>query len=382
MSAGGALHAFVHTDADGTKDLNSLLDFSAGWGLSQAKAINASGVIAGEGTYNGAPAVFRLTPLSSSTPDTTPPVFTSLTATPSVIWPPRGQTVTVTTTAVATDDSGETPVCKLGNITGPGSAPTDFNVTGANTGTVLAIGGRTYTFNELCVDSSNNVAWSSVNVTVPPDTTAPVISNVGASPSTIWPPNDALVSVTVAVAATDDVDAAPACALTSITSTATTADDYAITGPFSARLRATGGRTYTLTVRCSDAAGNSSNAATAVVVPPDTTAPSISAISATPSVIWPPNGKWTPVEVSVTATDDVDATPSCSLQSITGAPSTEYMITGQFSASVRASKNSDGSTRVYALQVGCSDRAGNTSSAQGFVTVTNPTQVVKGNVKK
>src|SRR5439155_20342642 len=109
-------------------------------------------------------------------PDTTLPVFTSLSATPSTIWPPKGQIVTVTTSASATDDSGETPTCTLGSIAGPGSSPSDFNVTGANTGTVKAVGGRTYTFNETCADGSGNGAWSAVNVTVPADVTAPVIA--------------------------------------------------------------------------------------------------------------------------------------------------------------------------------------------------------------
>jgi probable HAF family extracellular repeat protein len=477
--ADGSLHALVHTDANGTSDLNSLIDDAPGWVLSQAKAVNASGVIAGEGALNTKAAVFRLTPVPSAPPDTAPPsitslsaspsvitppndalvpvtinvvavdaidpspvcaitgvntngapanlasitgplaglvrardhvrytfavrcadatgnaatgsvdvivppdttapVFTSLTATPSVIGPPKGQNVSVTTVAVATDDSGVAPVCKLANITGPGSAPIDFNVTGGNTGTVRAVGGRTYTFNELCVDRSNNVAWASVNVVVPTDTTAPVISAISATPSTLWPPNGQLVAVSVSVSATDNVDDSPVCALMSISSTATTADDYAITGPLSARLRASGGRIYTLTVRCTDAAGNSSTGTTQVSVPADTTAPVISAISATPSTIWPPNGKFVAVSVSVTATDDVDAAAVCVLQSITGAANTEFIVTGLLSASVRADKNSDGSNRVYALHVSCSDRAGNATSAVTAVTVTrDPVQGVKG----
>jgi probable HAF family extracellular repeat protein len=479
----GDVRAFVHTEADGSSDLNDRIDAGTGWILSQAKAVNASGVIVGDGMFNGAPAAFRLTPIAPAPADTTPPtigllqvspsaiatpnhamvpvtisavasddkdpspvctvtgidmsgaqpdsanvtgplsgsvradagatysfqvkcadaagnaatgsatvtvardttapVFTSLTATPSTIWPPSGQTVAVTIDASATDDSGETPVCKLGNITGPGTAPVDFDVTGANTGTVRAVGGRTYTFNALCADASNNVAWSSVDVTVPRDTTAPVISGVTATPSRVWPPTGALVAVSVAVQATDDVDAQPACGLSSITSTGVTADDFSITGPLSALVRATGGRTYTLNVRCSDAAGNSSSASTLVVVPRDTTAPSITALSATPSAIWPPNGKLVPVSVSVSATDDVDASPRCSLTSITGAPATEFAITGPFTATVRANRNSDGSTRTYALQVSCSDAAGNSSAATTFVTITKdqPVTLVYAAVK-
>lgn len=370
--------AFVHTDADGMNDLNTLLDSPAGWVLTMAKGVNADGVIVGEGTFNGAPALFRLKKVAAAPADTTPPVFTSLTASPSTIWPPKGQTVTVTVTATATDDSGQAPVCTLSSISGPGSSPTDYNVTGPNTGTVLAIGGRTYTFNETCVDGSNNSASSSVAVTVPADTTAPAISAVSANPSTIWPPTGNLVPVLVTVSATDDVDTAPVCALSSITSTATTADDSSITGTFTARLRAVGGRTYTLYVRCSDAAGNASTASTSVVVPPDTTAPVITSVGATPSSLWPPNGKFVPVSVSVNATDDVDESPSCSLTSITGAPSTDYLITGAFTASVRSEKNSDGSVRIYVLHVTCSDQSHNTSTAGVAVTITKtPAQSAK-----
>jgi hypothetical protein len=466
----GSTHAFANSDADGSVDLNTVVDGAAGWTLSSAKAVNADGVIVGEGSFGGAPALFRLTRVPSTPedttapainalsaspnvivpaneamvpvtisvsasddvdpkpvcsiagidthgapssaavvtstltgsvrasgralysfavrcvdatgnaatasvdvavpPDTTAPVFTSLTATPSTIFPPKGQTVAVTVAATATDDSGQAPVCKLASIAGPGTAPADFNVTGPSTGTVRAVGGSVYAFRVLCVDAANNVASASVNVTVPRDTTAPVIGRVSASPSTLWPPNGAIVPVAVSVTATDDVDDAPVCALSSVTSTSTGSGDAAITGPLSASLRATGGRTYTLNLRCSDAAGNSSNAGVAVVVPPDTKAPVIDSIRATPSTIWPPNGKFVPVSVSVSATDNVDANPTCAVVAIAGGVAGDAAITGALTANVRADKNSDGSTRVYTLSVRCSDQAGNSSTGSVCVKVT------------
>jgi hypothetical protein len=69
------------------------------------------------------------------------------------------------------------------------------------------------------------------------------------------------------------------------------------------------------------------------------------------------------VSVSVTATDDVDATPTCGLMSIAGPSPADAVITGRFTASVRARKEA-----AYILNVGCRDRAGNL--AQGAVTVT------------
>ena len=167
---------------------------------------------------------------------------------------------------------------------------------------------------------------SSVNVTVPPDVTAPVIAALTATPSSVGPPNGAMVPVALSVSATDDVDDAPSCALAAITSAGAPAGDFAIAGPLSATVRAVGGRTYSLRVACSDAAGNSRDASVDVVVPPDTTAPVMTQLSASPDHIWPPNGKMEQVTLSMTAIDEVDSAPTCSLTSITGAPAGSFAI--------------------------------------------------------
>ena len=270
-TAGTAKRAFVHTDADGTIDLNTLVDNGAGWVLTTAKAINTNGTIVGEGTFNGVRSVFRLTKVASEPPDTTPPVISSVTANPAIIDVPNGNMVTVTVSTVAVDAVDPNPVCGLSSITSTGSTPSDYQL----------------------------------------------LSEVTAS------------------------------------------------------LKAVGGQSYTLTVTCTDASGNSSSGATVVFVTPDTTAPVISLVTATPSVIWPPNGKMVPVSVSVSATDNVDANPVCSLKSISGAAAEDFEITGQFTALVRAEKNKDGSSRVYSLKVKCSDAAGNRAFASVGVTVTN-----------
>jgi hypothetical protein len=294
--------------------------------------------------------------------DTTAPVFTSLTASPNTIAPPNGQFVTVTTTATATDDSGETPVCTLSGISAPGAATADYSVTGANTGSVKAVGGRVYTLTETCTDGSNNARTESVTVTVAADTTAPVIAGIVPSPATIAPPTGQLVPVTLTVTATDDVDAAPVCALTSITASGAAAGDYSITGNFSAQLRAVGGRVYRLNVVCADAAGNQAAGFTDVVVPPDATAPVVTSLTASPGYLWPPNGKMVHVVLSVQATDDLDASPQCTLTSVTGGGAGDASVTGALTAIVRAEKNGDGSVRVYTFQVTCVDDAGNSST--------------------
>lgn len=366
LADGVTTHAFAHRDADGSFDLNTRIDAGSGWVLWTAKGINENGVIAGEGRFNGQSAVFRLTPQEAK--DNTAPVISSVSASPSSIFPTNGQTIPVTISVNSTDDSGQAPTCSIAGITGAGSSPTDFNVTGALTGTVLAVGGRTYTFNVKCADAAGNNAFGSAAVVVVPDTTAPVISSMTATPSNLWPPDNRLVPVSVAVTATDDVDPSPACALNGV-SGVVAADDATITGPLSVTLRAAGGRSYVLTARCADAAGNASTRSTTVVVPADVTAPVVTALSATPASIWPANNKMVPVSISVAATDDVDAAPVCTMTSVTGGPAADVAVTGPFTANVRAARNGDGSVRTYTFNVSCRDQAGNASLAAVTVSV-------------
>jgi predicted thioesterase len=365
----GALgpRAFVHTNADGSADLNDLLTPGTGWILQQAFAVNKVGQIAGIGTLNGVRRAFRLTP-TTPPPDETAPVISAVSATPSTVSPPKGQLVDVTVAVTATDDVDAMPVCTVSSISATGGTTDDYSFTGL-AASVRAVGGRTYTLNVTCADAAGNVSLpSSTDVVVPPDTTAPVISAVSATPSTVSPPKGQLVDVAVAVTATDDVDDAPVCAVSSISATGGTADDYSFTG-LTARIRAVGGRTYTLNVTCADAVGNVSPASsTDVVVPPDTTAPVISAVSATPSIVGPPKGQLVDITVAVTATDDVDDAPVCAVSSITATGSTadDYSFAG-LAARVLAVGG-----RTYTLSVTCADAVGNVSPASSTNVVVPP----------
>jgi hypothetical protein len=77
------------------------------------------------------------------------------------------------------------------------------------------------------------------------------------------------------------------------------------------------------------------------------------------------------VKVVVAATDDVDAAPTCGITSITaGEPAAaDAAITSEFTADVRAVRDSDGSTRVYTIHVSCSDASGNTAEGTADVTI-------------
>jgi hypothetical protein len=113
------------------------------------------------------------------------------------------------------------------------------------------------------------------------DHTPPVISNVSANPSTIWPPDHNMIDVTVNYDVSDDFTPASEIASSlhvscnepvNTTGDGNTAPDIEIVDAHRLRLRAersgTGeGRVYTITITCRDSAQNSSSKTTTVVVP-------------------------------------------------------------------------------------------------------------------
>ena len=264
------LRAFVHTDENGSVNLNDLITPGTGWVLEQAFAVNTAGQIAGNGRLNGQPAAFRLTPVSAPQ-DTTAPVISEVSATPSTVWPPNGELVPVTVSVTQDDD---TAVCSLTSLTASAPTPDGSGITGPLTATVRAVGGVTYTLTVTCSDEAGNSSSAATSVVVPPDTTAPVITHLHATPDAVWPPNGKMVPVTVSVSATDDVTATPECSLTSVSSNGGSASDAVKTGPFTANVRAEKNgdgsmRVYSLHVTCSDAAGNTSTGVAPVVVGKD-----------------------------------------------------------------------------------------------------------------
>jgi hypothetical protein len=127
------------------------------------------------------------------------------------------------------------------------------------------------------VDALGQASEDETAVTVV-DTTPPSIESATASPAQLWPPNHRMVPVTVTSAAADTCGTAT-CSITSVTSTepadanddGNTATDWQITGPRTVDVRAErsgdgSGRVYTVTVRCTDPAGNASTGSTTVTV--------------------------------------------------------------------------------------------------------------------
>jgi hypothetical protein len=131
-------------------------------------------------------------------------------------------------------------------------------------------------------DTSGNEATCELTVSVV-DTIAPAITSVTARPDVLWPPNHEMIDVGVTVAVRDTCDGEVACQVIGLTSSEPDlgpggghhSGDTEIVDTDTVRLRAERdgggrGRTYTITVECTDATGgNATRAHTRVVVPHD-----------------------------------------------------------------------------------------------------------------
>ena len=105
-----------------------------------------------------------------------------------------------------------------------------------------------------------------------PDTTPPTLS-VRADPAVLWPPNGRLRDVAISIDAADD-SGAPTVELVAVESDEPAAGDVEVVDLRHVRLRAEraghgDGRTYTLTYRATDRAGNATTASVTVTVPHD-----------------------------------------------------------------------------------------------------------------
>jgi len=108
------------------------------------------------------------------------------------------------------------------------------------------------------------------------DRTAPTISIWGASPASLWPPNNKMSPIKVTAAASDSCSPPVTCKISSIESNerADWQVDMVITGDLTASLRADRlesgtGRIYRTTFQCTDGAGNIATKDVLVTIPHD-----------------------------------------------------------------------------------------------------------------
>jgi hypothetical protein len=228
-----------------------------------------------------------------------------------VCTPPSGSSFPIGSTTVnctATDQSGAQASTSfqvnvsdtqapqfvgLSNITvdaAPGacSAAVNFNVNatdncaGVNVMTSPASGSvfpaGTTQVTATATDAAGNVTTATFNVTVN-GSGGPTLSNPIATPNSLWPPNHTMKNVDVSYTATAGCGGAVTCVL-SVTSNepvnsgedGDTGPDWQIINTHKVRLRAERsgagtGRIYTITVTCTDAAGNQTIKTTTVTVP-------------------------------------------------------------------------------------------------------------------
>jgi parallel beta-helix repeat protein len=101
--------------------------------------------------------------------------------------------------------------------------------------------------------------------------------------------------------------------------------------------------------------------------------PTISALTATPNVLWPANMQMVPVTIGVTVKDDSDPAPVCQIAGvISNEPSgvSDWILTGPLSLTLRADRNGLGAGRIYSITVTCTNAS--QLSASALVTVAVP----------
>ena len=196
---------------------------------------------------------------------------------------PAGLGAIVTLTATVTSPGGTVSdgvVTFFEGATALGTAPVVGGT--ATLGlTTFGLGAHTVTASYGGADLFGASASGGAAFTVA-DLELPVVAGVTVHPGSIWPPNDKLTRVRVTPSVTDDVDVQPSCAITGISAYDSDHDrrhgrhepqrpghaeeDSRITGALTAELRAERGNIYSITVACTDAAGNAATSQATVAV--------------------------------------------------------------------------------------------------------------------
>lgn len=133
-----------------------------------------------------------------------------------------------------------------------------------------------------------------------------------------------------------------------------------------------GSSSASATVRYQDVLGNDELASASAAIPVlDDVPPSVTAISAQPAILWPPNGRRVEVTVVTSATDACTAAPTCAIQSVTSSEPgpDQWQIRDATHVYLRAQRDGGGSGRTYRIDVRCTDASGNAATASVTVEV-------------
>ena len=101
--------------------------------------------------------------------------------------------------------------------------------------------------------------------------------------------------------------------------------------------------------------------------------PTISTVTATPNLLWPPSKDMVPVTIAVTVKDDSDPAPACQVTGVTSNETlgeSDWIATGALSLDLRADRNGLGTGRIYSITVTCANSS--QLSATTVVTVSVP----------
>ena len=111
----------------------------------------------------------------------------------------------------------------------------------------------------------------------------------------------------------------------------------------------------------------------------DSIAPTFTELTATPNVLWPPNGKYVDVETTIVVSDNFDPAPTVRLVSVTsnepdngvgdGSTVNDIVIVDDDSFRLRAERSGRGTGRVYTITYEAEDACGNTTTASVTVSV-------------
>jgi hypothetical protein len=99
---------------------------------------------------------------------------------------------------------------------------------------------------------------------------------------------------------------------------------------------------------------------------PAVVAPTISALTATPDVLRPANGRMVPVTIGVTVSDDSDAAPVCQITGLTNnevLEDSDWTVNGPLSLTLRADRDPRGMGRIYSIRVTCTNASELSTSA-------------------